>query len=463
MKLKNIIVLISIVSSFVIPQLAWAAPIDNVRTSISQSRVRFVLDSKDKIAYEAKKDDNVLEIELPESSSKTMKPIVKDAFIKKVKLAPDGKNKSKLEITLAKDCQYKIYQLENPHRLVIDIFRINIIKKTEKLAKGVTYTYLQDEINGRQLQGYLLSVDKDADYELRPFSAAGTYNGRGSLVKAADRLGLLAAVNASYFDTDGWVIGVLKDRNNIFAVDYTPRSGFAADKDSRNIVKDLVYSGKLQLENGQVLNIKGMNRARIVEDLVLYNEYYAARTKTNQWGREIKIRNNKVIAVSNSGNMTIEPGTIVISGHGSNAAALAGVRVGDKVKITETLGNEVADKSKTVIGGGPLLLENGKVNVRTAEEYIASDIAKGRAPRTAVGLKKDGTLLILVVDGRNKNSAGLTLTELAQYFLRLGARDAVNFDGGGSSEMVVRGKIVNCPSDGRERMVSIGAGLFAKD
>ena len=71
-------------------------------------------------------------------------------------------------------------------------------------------------------------------------------------------------------------------------------------------------------------------------------------------------------------------------------------------------------------------------------------------------------MLVLVVDGRNSASSGLTLEELAQYFLRLGARDAVNFDGGGSSVMVVNKSIVNKPSDGRERAVSIGAGLFPR-
>ena len=91
---------------------------------------------------------------------------------------------------------------------------------------------------------------------------------------------------------------------------------------------------------------------------------------------------------------------------------------------------------------------------------MAADIAKGRAPRTALGIKKDGSLLLLIVDGRNNNSAGLTLSELATYMLRLGAKDAVNFDGGGSSVMAVNGRIVNKPSDGKERAVSIGLGLF---
>ena len=116
----------------------------------------------------------------------------------------------------------------------------------------------------------------------------------------------------------------------------------------------------------------------------------------------------------------------------------------------------------TVVSGGPLLVEHGRVHVRTTEEKMAADIARGRAPRTALGIKKDGTLLMVVVDGRSNNSAGLTLAELATYMLRLGAREAVNFDGGGSSVMAINGQVVNKPSDGKERPVSIGLGLFAR-
>jgi exopolysaccharide biosynthesis protein len=67
-----------------------------------------------------------------------------------------------------------------------------------------------------------------------------------------------------------------------------------------------------------------------------------------------------------------------------------------------------------------------------------------------------------VADGRSSVSAGLTLNELASYLQKLGAVQAVNFDGGGSSEMVLDGRIMNRPSDGAERPVSIALGIFPK-
>ena len=345
---------------------------------------------------------------------------------------------------------------------MVDLFRINIVKREQKLAQGVTYSYLQDEMNGRQIQAYLVSVAPDAKYQLLPFSAAGNYNGRGCISQIAAQKKLIAAINASYFDTDGWVIGCVKKQGQMLAMDEQPRSGYILKNGIPDILQDISYYGALTLPNGQSLALKGMNRARIADDLVLYNSFYAPSTKTNQWGREVKLVNNRVTAVSTAGNMAITPGSVIISGHGASAAALAQLRIGDRVILSETLGSATADAADTVVSGGPLLVEHGRAHVRVAEEKIAADIAKGRAPRTALGIKKDGTLLLVVVDGRNNNSAGLTLAELATYMLRLGAREAVNFDGGGSSVMAINGLVVNKPSDGKERPVSIGLGLFPK-
>ena len=421
-----------------------------------------MLDSSEPIAHKVHKDGLTLEVALPNSTATTQQAKLKDASIKSVRLVPDSRGGAKLMIELNKDCQYKVYQLQGPHRLVVDLFRINIVKQSKQLAKGVTYTYLQDEMNGRQIQAYLVSVEPRSQYQLLPFSAAGDYNGRGKLSQYAAHKKLLAAINASYFDTDGWVIGNVKKQGQLMAVDEQPRSGYVLNRGLPDIVQDIAYYGTVDLPNGQHLVLKGMNRMRIADDLVLYNTFFAPSTKTNQWGREGKIVNNRVTEVATAGNMVITPGSVVVSGHGASAAALAQLKVGDRVTISQTLGSSVADAADTVVSGGPLLVEHGRVHVRATEEKMAADIAKGRAPRTAVGIKKDGTLLMVVVDGRNNNSAGLTLAELATYMLRLGAREAVNFDGGGSSVMAINGLVVNKPSDGKERPVSIGLGLFPR-
>jgi exopolysaccharide biosynthesis protein len=76
-------------------------------------------------------------------------------------------------------------------------------------------------------------------------------------------------------------------------------------------------------------------------------------------------------------------------------------------------------------------------------------------PRTALGIDRYGRYILAVVDGRQKfHSTGLTLTEMAHTMRKLGAVNALNLDGGGSSVLAVRNRIVNKPSDGSERSVS---------
>ena len=462
MLVKNMVAVITMVMALTATLTTHAAPITDLRNSVSPARVRFVLDSEKPIEYKVEQAGKKIIVQLPKSGTKQKNLLVKDNIIRSAQLVPTGRNASQLTINMLKECQYKVLQYTNPHRLVIDVYRIDLIKQEKTLAKGVTYTYIQDEMNGTQIQASLLSIAPDAKYQLRPFSAAGAYNGRGLLSQEAKRRRLKAAVNASYFNHDGWVIAVNKDKGEFMSMDATPRSAYVDTGKERLIVQDVAYNGVLRFKGGE-LPIKGMNRGRIAEDVVLFNEYYGPSTKTNQWGREIKIRDNKVIAVSNKGNMKIEPDTFVVSAHGlANKYLLRSIAVGDEVELLQELNVPIANKAPIVMGGGPLILENGKVHVRTSEEYIPRDIAVGSAPRTAIGLKKDGTVLVLVVDGRSNTSRGLTLKELATYFLRLGARDAVNFDGGGSSVMVINGEVVNKPSDGRERPVSMALGLFPK-
>jgi exopolysaccharide biosynthesis protein len=110
-----------------------------------------------------------------------------------------------------------------------------------------------------------------------------------------------------------------------------------------------------------------------------------------------------------------------------------------------------------------MLVKNGSVFVTAKAEEFPADIAVGRAPRTALGVTKDGHVLLVVVDGRQPDhSIGMTLTELAGFMKELGATQAMNLDGGGSSEMTVGEKVVNIPSDGRERDVGTAIAVQQK-
>lgn len=99
------------------------------------------------------------------------------------------------------------------------------------------------------------------------------------------------------------------------------------------------------------------------------------------------------------------------------------------------------------IGGFPMLLQGG-APAGDLEVGARPAFASVRHPRTGIGWDVDGGLLWLaVVDGRSAESVGMSLPELAGLFQALGAEEALNLDGGGSTTMWVRGEVVNRPSD----------------
>lgn len=123
---------------------------------------------------------------------------------------------------------------------------------------------------------------------------------------------------------------------------------------------------------------------------------------------------------------------------------------GDTVKILLATLPRITRELAMVVGGWPRILRDGQNIAGEAAtlEGTLSRNAESRHPRTAIGFSRDSsTLFLLTVDGRSENSGGMTLIELATVMRELGAWQAMNFDGGGSTTMVVAGKVVNQPSD----------------
>jgi len=112
--------------------------------------------------------------------------------------------------------------------------------------------------------------------------------------------------------------------------------------------------------------------------------------------------------------------------------------------------SELQNNAHWAIGTSYSLVQNGKINLLNADKFAHS---KSKQPRTMLGQKFDHTFILVVADGRSATSKGLAAQEQAQLMLELGCYNAVNLDGGGSSAMVYKDKLINKPSDGSERKV----------
>ena len=136
---------------------------------------------------------------------------------------------------------------------------------------------------------------------------------------------------------------------------------------------------------------------------------------------------------------------IVVSARrqGERKAAIKALAVGQKARLTWNLAD--MEKSLDVIGGNPMIVENGKILWSVVKDcgYLCRI-----HPRSAVGVTKKNKLIMVVVDGRSEKSRGMYLNELAKWFVAQHADRAMTFDGGGAAQMWVQGEIVNEPSDG---------------
>ncbi len=229
-------------------------------------------------------------------------------------------------------------------------------------------------------------------------------------------------------------------------------------------IDTLNMEGAVAYKNVQV-PIHAVNRLRWVDQAMLYTPSFGKTTLNTTTGTDIIVRGvelplkaNKVYTgvidkiVPDTKITEIPADGVVISLQGKALEQLVGAAVGEGINFYINLDKQNLDFT---VSGAPRILEDGLPSA----ELAARKDARERNPRTAVGIK-DNKLYMVTVDGRQPGySDGMNLYEMAEFLLGQGVKDAINLDGGGSTTMAVRKqgdaavKLVNSPSDGRERYV----------
>lgn len=439
---------------------ATAAYVDKVRVSPDDAVFRLVFDMTAIPAYTLNLVDSPLqvEVELPDTVNRggVGQLSFNDPFVENLRFVDLGGGRVKAVIALKLPVLPKISSMSNPTRLVLDLQKSYDSQTESVVAPGVVY---REFIKGRSegpVKAHLLEVDLKSGYTLQPVLSNDSVIGIETLSEMAERINGVAIINGPYFMRNGEIIGLLKIDRTLVSTPDTPRTSVGVMPDGKLIFDAPAFSGYVELPDKTKIPIDAINRGRGVSELILYNPYYAFWTLTSgDNGMEYVVRGDRVVEIRES-NSRIPDGVVVLSASGRTAWQMSDLKVGSQVKIVQTLG-PVWDNVVHAVGGGPCLVKNGEIYVTTLGEEFGSDVAGGRAPRTAIGMTKDGKALLLVVDGRRRTSVGFSLLELAQFMLELGAVDAMNLDGGGSSQMIVGSHTVNVPSDGRERR--LGAGI----
>ncbi|MDR3349131.1 MAG: phosphodiester glycosidase family protein [Acidaminococcales bacterium] len=448
-----------------LPCAAQAAlTVKNVRYGDYAEKTRVVLDINENVTLaEPAGFGKRIALEIgPGAVGEDVKDIILSGrLLRQVKLFKIKDGRLLLDIMLDEETAYSAFVLKEPWRIVVDIFKNYDIKNEETIAPGLVYTNIRRRAGGRALKMHYLTVDKSL-WNIRPAMANRETLRRDSLKNIIYDNNAAAGINASYFDYDGWVIGNLKINGEIIAGEERERTALLIYRDEGMEFSLSAYCAQIVLPDKTVLPVKGVNRVRLADDLVVYESSFARRVKASQPGCNVIIdQGGKVLALDFTGDAVCENDQIIISGHGTAAGHLSALSPGDTVIFSQSMG-EMADEAAHVLGAGPRLVDTGRIVAGSNPEGFPPDIMSGRAPRTAVGINGRGDVVLFVADGRSKESVGLTLWEAAEELLAFGVVEAMNLDGGGSSEMVIGSQVMNSPSDKQERKISVALAVVSK-
>ena len=285
----------------------------------------------------------------------------------------------------------------------------------------------------------------------------------------------VAAINGDYFSLAsgaGLPLGLHVENGELVTFPDPSRSVFYVLADGTMHIDRLRANAWLRAPDSLLLRFSGMNRPPGYADLVLFTPRFGDQTQADPTATQIALvgltdrvhpnvdLNARIASVTSGPSQRIPPEGAVIAARGVQAYALRKLKVGDAVTLSLALDPEKGQIEQAV-SGGPRLVRDGAVSVEHLLERFAESFAARRHPRSGLGIR-NGTLVLAAVDGRQPGySEGMTLHEFARLFVQLNCTDAMNLDGGGSTTMVVRDRVVNSPSGGSERALVNALGVVS--
>lgn len=285
----------------------------------------------------------------------------------------------------------------------------------------------------------------------------------GSLVK---RKGAIAGINGDFFQVPytGDPLGVMVMDDELISHPIYPRSALGWG-DSTWTIAAPSWKGTITAGDAAPAPLDGINEAvglDKVDVLMPICGTYTAKTPNTtvyakivsgkaQPGATMELEVLKTAPDVPNGKLSDQ---VIVVGTGARASVLSSLKAGDHLKANFGVDGFDWTKIHNVISGGPRLVHEGKVDVAWEAERFRDSFTNKRHPRSAVGITDSGELWFVTVDGRQKQSDGATLQELGEVMKHLGCVEALNFDGGGSSDLATPMGPLNRPSDGNERPIA---------
>jgi Phosphodiester glycosidase/FlgD Ig-like domain len=337
-----------------------------------------------------------------------------------------------------------------------------------ELVPGLTYTRDVRTIGAARVVVHILTAPKPGGlFALKPVLSNETIAGRetvSGMQRRLSRRATLAGVNGDLFNWNtGHPSGIFL-RDNVLASRAWPRrSSLGIGLDGLLRTGLIRSGGRWQVGSHPAHPLREFNRPLAARGVALFSPTWGRHTPYAHLSREVILSNvarvgpnkelvGKVVARRLGSGHAIPRGGAVLQARGFWKRVLfEEARIGHWVQLEVDL-SPWWSEVRNAIGGGPLLVNAGAAVLDAGEEFSVDQLAP-RNPRTAAGQLGDGRIILVAIDGRSKQSAGVTNRQLARLMVDLGAVTAIALDAGGSTTIAFDGRVMNRPSDGHERAV----------
>lgn len=303
---------------------------------------------------------------------------------------------------------------------------------------------------------HLLDIDPQ-QFKIVAVHAKNSALEREPVMSIAKRHKALAAINGGFFrigeEKDGLPAGILKIQGHWYGIAYRPRAAIGWSNKIPGVYIDRIQTKTSLYLNHHRFPVHLMNQPGVSNKAILYTDAYGKQTNSSPNGFDITIQNNQITHIQASGQTPIPTGGYVYSMTAKQFSENPTLKLLNPAKIDIVV---IPQSSKAyqlawqlvenIIGGSPLLVQNGRVITDYSAERVRPDFIDSRHARTAVGIKKNGHWLLIAVEkSAFTGSPGMTIPELATFMKSVGSEKALNLDGGGSSTFFVKDAVVNHP------------------
>ena len=346
-------------------------------------------------------------------------------------------------------------------------------KESNHLSSGVVHETIRKFTTAGWWNINVLRVDlSDPHTDIKGLINPSGISSRDKVSSMVEKSKAVAGINGDYFSYSPLPhsIGTLINDGEIISspIELAPYAAPSFFLDILNQA-EIGYLDRTMVatneRTGQKVSIYTLNRiSDTFENITMINKHWGAKSIGNRFHKdlvEVVVENNTVVDVRVGREaVNIPKDGYVLSVRGAKSGELTGFSVGDTVDLhmSTTPG---LDNIKFAIGGGSIILKNGELSLTNIH-------SQGNQPRTGIGISEDGSELILVtIDGRDTSFKGVGQEMFGAILRDLGAFNALNLDGGGSTTMAImpidekKSTVVNKPSEGSERSVVNGIGVFS--